>query len=96
MAQSTPARPQPPSISDPEAGDSPLWYAGQEEEVGGMQTDAAPPQQREEPAEDDEDEPDWSKLARDAFRDSTTYVDSNYRKQWDDSLRMFNGQHPSD
>ena len=34
--------------------------------------------------------------ARSAFYSSTTYVDSNLRKGWDDSIRAFNNQHPSD
>ncbi len=38
----------------------------------------------------------WMKRARDAYSFSTSYVDSNYRKSWDDSLRAFNNQHPSD
>lgn len=36
------------------------------------------------------------KLARDAFTASTTYVDANFRKQWQDALRMFQSRHPSD
>ncbi len=40
--------------------------------------------------------PDWLKRARDAYRFSTSYVDSNYRKNWEDSIRAFNNQHPSD
>jgi hypothetical protein len=39
---------------------------------------------------------DWLKLASDAFASSTSYVDANYRKKWDDSLRMFQSRHPSD
>lgn len=38
----------------------------------------------------------WMKLAKDAFTRSTTYFDNNYRKQWEDGLRMFNSQHPRD
>jgi hypothetical protein len=90
MAQSTPWRPQPPSISDPEAGEAPQWNAGIEEESSGMETEAS------ESAAAEREQPNWLKLAKDAFRDSTTYLDQNYRKNWDDSLRMFNGQHASD
>jgi hypothetical protein len=39
---------------------------------------------------------DWLKRAQDAYRDSTSYVDNNYRKNWDDSIRAFNNQHPGD
>lgn len=39
---------------------------------------------------------DWLARARSAYRSSTSYVDSNYRKQWEDSIRAFNSQHPTD
>ena len=32
-------------------------------------------------------------LATDAFLASTSYLDSNYRKNWDDALRMFQNRH---
>lgn len=38
----------------------------------------------------------WLELARRSYESSTGYFDSNYRKQWDDSLRSFNNQHPTD
>lgn len=38
----------------------------------------------------------WLKMAKDAYASSTTYVDSNYRKKWDDALRMFQSRHPAD
>lgn len=38
----------------------------------------------------------WLKLAADAFERSTSYFDNNYRKQWEDGLRMFQGRHPRD
>lgn len=38
----------------------------------------------------------WLKLARDAFSRSTTYLDNNYKKQWERDLRMFQSQHPRD
>lgn len=34
------------------------------------------------------------RIAKSSFEASTTYVDSNYRKQWEDGLRMFQGRHP--
>lgn len=39
---------------------------------------------------------DWLKLAADAFSASTNYVDGNYRKKWEDGLRMFQSRHPTD
>ena len=38
----------------------------------------------------------WLRRARSAFRSSTSYMDGNYRKTWEDSIRAFNNQHPSD
>lgn len=45
-----------------------------------------------------EGEPDvgWLQRARDAYEFSTSYVDSNYRKKWEDGIRAFNNQHPLD
>ena len=42
------------------------------------------------------DSPDWLARAQRAYESSTTYVDANYRKQWEDSIRAFNNQHPTD
>lgn len=39
---------------------------------------------------------DWLRLAGASFRSATSYVDNNYRKTWDDSIRAFNSLHPSD
>lgn len=41
-------------------------------------------------------ERDWLERAKSAFYSSTSYVDSNLRKGWEDSIRAFNNQHPSD
>ena len=38
----------------------------------------------------------WLQLAQSAYRGSTDYVNSSYRKQWEDSLRAFNNMHSSD
>ena len=38
----------------------------------------------------------WLRLAQQAYRNSTTFVDTNYRKSWEDGIRAFNNQHPSD
>lgn len=37
-----------------------------------------------------------AKIARDAYAASTTYVDANFRKQWEDGLRMFQNKHALD
>lgn len=39
---------------------------------------------------------DWLSRAQSAFQASTSYVDANYRKVWEDAIRAFNNQHPSD
>jgi hypothetical protein len=36
------------------------------------------------------------RISRDAYSASTTYVDANFRKQWEDALRMFQSKHPTD
>jgi hypothetical protein len=38
----------------------------------------------------------WLKMAQDAYSRSTTYFENNYRKQWEDNLRMFQSKHPRD
>ena len=41
-------------------------------------------------------QPDWLTRAQRAFQSSTTYVDANYRKSWEDSIRAFNNLHSTD
>lgn len=67
-----------------------LSYMGDEDEDQSADEEDEP-----KPYERD-DQPDWEQRAKDAMRFSTTYVDSNYRQKWDDSLRAFNSQHPGD
>lgn len=55
-----------------------------------------PTAQKEGPGTDPADETGWLERARQAYRSSTDYVNSNFRKMWDDSIRAFNNQHPSD
>ena len=43
-----------------------------------------------------EPDTDWLQRAQRAYQASTTYVDANYRKSWEDSIRAFNNQHSSD
>lgn len=77
----------PPHIADPEQGEADLWEPGIE----------ADDEATEEPSpEVSQSEPRWDQLAKDSYRDSTSYVDSNYRRNWEDSLRAFNNQHPMD
>jgi hypothetical protein len=38
----------------------------------------------------------WLSRAQQAYRTSTTYIDSNLRKKWEDSISAFYSQHPSD
>ncbi len=49
----------------------------------------------EEPQQE-QGEVNWLQRARDAYYASTSYVDGNYRKKWEDSIRAFNNQHPMD
>src|SRR5258708_40130018 len=39
---------------------------------------------------------DWLSLARSCYQASTDYMDTNYRKNWEDNLRAFGNKHPSD
>ena len=39
---------------------------------------------------------DWLKIAKDAYDASTTYIDSNYRKRWEDDIKAFQSKHTSD
>jgi hypothetical protein len=43
-----------------------------------------------------ESERDWLRLAQASYRSSVSYVDSNLRKNWDDSIRSFNNTHAAD
>ena len=36
------------------------------------------------------------RIAADAYEGSTSFIDSNYRKQWEEGLRLFQGRHPVD
>lgn len=38
----------------------------------------------------------YLKLAQDAYSRSTNYFETNYRKGWEDNLRMFQSKHPKD
>lgn len=47
------------------------------------------PQQQAQPGRD------WLKIAQDAFSASTSYLDANWRKKWEDSIAMFQSRHPT-
>lgn len=60
-----------------------------------------PTAQSEEPTESSDqpserDNTAWLRLARSAYRASTNYFDSSYRKIFDDGIRAFNNEHPAD
>ena len=38
----------------------------------------------------------WLKFAKDAYNQATSFFETNYQRHWEDSLRMFNSQHPRD
>lgn len=42
------------------------------------------------------DQANWMRRARSAYKSSTTYIDNNMRKGWNDSIRAFNSLHPND
>lgn len=87
-----PMRPQPPGVGErAPRGETSLWYAGTEDEGQDSKVDTTETRPYER-----EDMPDWEQRGKDAMRFSTTYLDSNYRQKWDDSLRAFNNQHPGD
>ena len=55
-----------------------------------------PPTAQKEGGDENTDQRGWLARARAAYRTSTSYFDSNFRKQWEDSIRSFNNQHPGD
>lgn len=92
MPRNSPWHPQPPAIKDPTPGESTPWEPGEETDDRAFK--GGTPEDYDEPKEGDE--PDWIKRAKDALGFSTTYVDGNYRKSWEDSIRAFNNRHSSD
>ena len=93
MSESSAMRPQPPSIKDPKAGDIPLDYMGEEVEDEGAQPDEMDASEHD---DFEGDEPNWSRRAKDAYRFSTTWTDTNYRRKWEDGIRAFNSMHPGE
>lgn len=84
----------PPHIADgPKVAEAPLWAPGVEAD------DIVTPEQAAqtlEPEDFDDEGANWLQMAKDAYSDSTDFLDTNYRKRWEDSLRMFRNEHPSD
>ena len=72
------------------------------EEPDGRATDYGEEGEEDEDAEEEdaegeeEDLPDFAERGKAAFDSSTDYMDANFRKLIEDSLRAFNNQHPSD
>ena len=93
MTVSTQSRPQPPSINDPREGDileegSGTFIYGSEDDDDGLMA--------EQDGSESGRDINWMSRARQAFAFSTSFVDSNYRKSWEDSIRAFNSQHPGE
>jgi hypothetical protein len=38
---------------------------------------------------------DWLKIAKDSFSGSSSYLDANWRKQWEDNIALFQSRHPA-
>ena len=91
IPRNDPQYPQPPEITDPPPGQSAPWEPGEETE-----NDNSTPPRYSDSKKEVSGQPDWLKRAKDAFGFSTTYIDSNYRKAWDDSIRAFNNMHCAD
>lgn len=63
---------------------------------GGDGGDEEPPDDDDQDEEPSHESVDWKKRAQSAYRASTDFMDSNFRKPLEDSLRAFNNQHPTD
>lgn len=58
------------------------------------ETDSEPLYQEEETKT--EEGRNWLSVARRSFEASTTYLDANWRKRWEDNLALFQSRHPTD
>lgn len=47
------------------------------------------------PLQDGAERSPWLKVASDAYRASTSYLDANYRRQWERNIALFQSQHPT-
>ena len=43
----------------------------------------------------EEEKSPWLKLAREAYITSTSYLDANFRRQWDRNISLFQSKHPT-
>lgn len=53
------------------------------------------PLNSEDPGPGETQDRDWLKIAKDAYSGSTSYLDANWRKTWEDSIAMFQSRHPA-
>ena len=82
----------PPSIEDPTRKSNPAIH----DESHDPSADLADPDVQAGDDQVNDEELDWLTLARECFNFSTTYIDTNHRKRWEDGIRAFNSQHPQD
>lgn len=59
-----------------------------------MLNEQPPPVEGEEIAELQDSQPNWLSIAEEAYETSTSYIDANYRKQWEKNISNFNSKHP--
>lgn len=62
--------------------------------AGGVPADPSAPQQEVTSPRIKEPEPDWLAMSRSCLEDSTTWLDSSLRAQWEKNMRAFQSQHP--
>ncbi len=74
----------PRAASPPTCPTSPEWEGRAEQDAGEGEDD------------EEDEEPDWEVRGKNAFRTSTDFFDSNFKRPLEDSLRAFNNQHPAD
>lgn len=84
----------PPSIEDPSKKANSALSAQRDDDEKGEQSEEGAPV-NEDDSDNDEDL-DWLSLARECYQFSSTYIDTNHRKRWEDGIRAFNSQHPQD
>ena len=87
----------PPQISRDAQGNGQkdVLHDDGQDEGGGTGGGGEPPEEDEDD-QPQEEQPDWQARAKAAYRTSTDFMDSNFRKPLEDSLRAFNNQHPQD
>lgn len=85
-----------PTVEDPTRKSNVAMHQPQDAWERGAITAPEPGQDNlfEEDPYDNENDLDWMTLAKQSYMWSTSYADTNYRKQWEDGIRAFNSQHP--